>query len=165
LDPNKADDEDVVAIVIVATALFVPPSTNEDGEIVHCAPDGTPVLDKVTLWLNPPCGISVNLKIAVPPAATVTFPGDPSKAKPWLVPGEMTATVVEPQIDPVQALTVADPTATPKTTPLLVESFVMPLLLPESFVTVTTVVSEELQIAEASICVLLSPNVPVAVRA
>jgi len=162
-DLNSADDEGVVAIVTVAAALFVPPSVSEGGEIVHSAPGGTPAQDKVTLWLKPPCGISVNLNMADPPAVTVTLPGDPNNAKPW-PPGETTVTVVEPQTSPVQALTVEDPTPTPKTTPLLVESFVMPLLLPESFVTVTTVLSEVLQIAEGSVCVLLSLNVPVAAR-
>jgi len=151
--------------MVTVAALAVPPSVSEGGEIVHTAPGGTPAQDKVTLfWLKPPCGISVNLNVAVPPAVTVTLPGDPNKAKPWPVPGETTFTVVEPQISPVQALTLEDPTATPKTTPLLVESFVMPLLLPESFVTVTTVLSEVLQIAVASVCVLLSLNVPVAAR-
>ena len=76
-----------------------------------------------------------------------------------------TVTVVEPQKVPVQAVTVVEPAATPKTTPLLLESLVTPLLLPESFVTVATVLSKELQIAETSVCVLPSPNVPVATRA
>jgi len=85
--------------------------------------------------------------------------------KPWLPPGEMTVTVVEPQTTPAQAVTVAVPTATPKTTPLLVESLAIPLLLPESFVTVATVLSEEFQITEARVCVLLSLNVPIATSA
>jgi hypothetical protein len=76
-----------------------------------------------------------------------------------------TATLVEPQISPVHAFKVADPRFTPKTTPLLVESFVMPLLLPESFVTVAMVLSEEPQIADTRVCVLESLNVPVAVIA
>src|SRR5579864_7412146 len=99
------------------------------------------------------------------PGAIVRLAGDPDKVKALLVPEETTVTVVEPQIAPAHALTVDVPAATPKTTPLLVESFVMPLLLPESLVTVATVVSEELQITDASDCVLLSLNVPVGVSA
>lgn len=91
--------------------------------------------------------------------------GDSNNAKSLLVPPEITVTVVEPQMAPVQALTLAVPGATAKTTPLLVESLVTPLLLPESLVTVATVPSEEFQITEASVCVLLSLKMPVATRA
>jgi hypothetical protein len=164
-DVNRAADEAVVVTVTVAVGLFFPPGVSKEGEIVHRVPGGIPAQDNVIFWLKPPSGININENVAIPPALTVIFPGDPNKVKLWPVPGETTVTVVEPQISPAQALTVDDPTATPKRTPLLVESFVMPLLLPESFVTVTTVLSEELQIAEASVCVLLSLNVPTATRA
>jgi len=165
LELNNAVDEAWVVIVTVVLALCAPLSVSWEGEIAHCAPGGSPPHDNVTLWLKPPRGISTKENVAVPPGATVRLPGDPNNAKPWPVPGEITVTVVEPQMAPAQALTVAVPGATPKTTPLLVESLVIPLLLPESFVTVATVLSEEFQITEARVCVLLSLNVPIATSA
>src|SRR5277367_3021700 len=61
---------------------------------------------------------------------------------------------VEPQIVPVHALIVAEPTARPKATPRF----------PESFDMVMTGVFDELHVTEAKFCVLLSLNVPVATK-
>jgi hypothetical protein len=66
----------------------------------------------------------------------------------------VTATVVKPQIEPAQALTVGDPVATAKAWPKLVESFVK----------VVNVLSEELHVADDSTWVLLSLKVPVATK-
>ena len=62
--------------------------------------------------------------------------------------------VVEPQIVPVHALIVAEPTAKPKATPRF----------PESFDMVMTGVFDELHVTEARVCVLLSLNVPDATK-
>lgn len=62
--------------------------------------------------------------------------------------------VVVPHTAPVQALTVVVPAARAYAAPRLLASSVMP----------TTVVFDELQVTEASCCVLLSLNVPVAVK-
>ena len=61
---------------------------------------------------------------------------------------------VEPQIVPVHALIVAEPTAKPKATPRF----------PKSFDMLMTGVFEELHVTEAKVCVLLSLNVPVATK-
>ena len=74
-------------------------------------------------------------------------------------------TVVEPQIVPAHAVRITVPGATPETTPLFVESLVIPLLLPESLVTVATVLSEEVQIADASCTLLLSLKIPIVTSA
>src|SRR5208282_1589841 len=65
-----------------------------------------------------------------------------------------TVIVVEPHNEPVHALTVADPVATATTLPRLVASFA----------TLAIVLSEEFQVTETRVCVLLSLNVPVAVK-
>src|SRR5438309_5010947 len=111
--------------------------------------------DNMKIWLNPVCGVTVIENLAVSPAAVVRLRGDPVSENLRLPPGAPMVMVVEPQIVPAQAVKIAVPGAIPKTTPLFVESFVMPLLLPESFDTVATVVSEELQITEAICSVLL----------
>jgi hypothetical protein len=61
---------------------------------------------------------------------------------------------VEPQIEPVHALRVVEPVVTAKATPRSLESLE----------TVAMVLLEELHVAEAKVCVLLSLNVPVAVK-
>ena len=67
---------------------------------------------------------------------------------------ETTVIVVEPQIEPVHALTVVEPVATPKVTPRLLESLE----------TVATAALDVLHVTEAKVCVLLSLNVPLAPR-
>jgi hypothetical protein len=69
-----------------------------------------------------------------------------------VIEGAGTVTVVEPQIDPVQAAIVVEPEANAKALPKSVESFV----------TVATELLEEVQLADARFCVELSANVPVA---
>ena len=137
----------------------------EDGVIAHRAPAGSPPHDNLTGRLNPFCAVRIKENVAVPPRTTVKVPGDPLNKKPCPAPGKTTVTVVEPQTDPAHAVIVAVPADTPRTTPLLVESLPTPLLLPEFFVIGATVSSEELQIAEARVCVLLSLKVPVATKA
>lgn len=151
-----------MVIVNAAVAEVFALSVKEDGEILHLAPGGSAPHDKVTTWLNPFCGVNIIENVAASPAAMVRLAGDPLSENPWLPPGGPTVTVVEPQTVPAHAVKIAVPGATPQTTPLFVESFVIPLLLPESFVTVATVVSEELQITEVSCSVLLSLNAPIA---
>jgi len=68
--------------------------------------------------------------------------------------GTTTPRVVDPQIDPVHALTVVEPFATQVATPWLLESLEI----------VAMVLLEELHVTEAKVCVLLPLNVPVAVK-
>jgi hypothetical protein len=66
----------------------------------------------------------------------------------------VTVKAVEPQIDPVHAWIVADPGWMAKAAPELVASLV----------TDTTAILEERHITEASVCVVLSVYVPVAMN-
>lgn len=151
-----------VAIVNAAVAVVFALSAREDGEIVHRAPGGSAPHENVTVWLKPFCDVNINENVAASPGAMVRLPGEPLRENPWLAPGGPTVTVVEPQTVPAHAVNIAVPGAIPKTAPLFVESFVIPLLLPESFVTVATVESEELQTTEDSCSVLSSLKVPIA---
>src|ERR1039457_2164113 len=69
--------------------------------------------------------------------------------------GGPTVAIVDPHTEPAHALTVAVPPTAPRAyaSPESVSSLVM----------LTAAVSEELQVTEASCCVLLSLNVPVAI--
>jgi len=155
LELKVAAGEPVVVIVTAALAGLPWLGFGEEDEIVHRAPGGSPPQENVTGWLTPFCAVNVIENVAAPPAAMVILPGDPLNEKPWLPPGEVTVTVVDPQLVPAQAVTAAVPAATANTTPLLVESLPV-LLLAESLVMVATVESEELQITDASVCLLLS---------
>jgi hypothetical protein len=148
-------------VLIVRVALFVA-AVRKAGEIVHVAPTGSPAQNKATFPLKPPFGISNIENVAVPPGFTIRLAGDPTSAKLWSEPEGSTVTMVEPHIVPAQALTVDDPGDAPKTTPLFVDSLVMAWSLPESFVTSTDAEFDELQTTEASTCVLLLLNVPMA---
>ena len=56
---NNAAAADVVCTVTIAFGLPGPLTVNRAGEIVHCAPGGTPVHDSGTGRLNPFRGLSV----------------------------------------------------------------------------------------------------------
>jgi hypothetical protein len=166
LEPESAVNEaPAVVIVTLPVAGLLGRGAREDGVIVHRAAGGSWPHKNVTGWLNPFCAVRTTEKVAVSPWFTVRLPGDPFNENPGLPLGEPTVTIVEPQIDPAQALIVAVPGDIPKTRPLFAESLPMPLLLPESLVVVATTLLEELQITEASVCVLLSLKVPTATSA
>jgi hypothetical protein len=90
------------------------------------------------------------------PAMETEAPTGPAFGVKVVMIGSAGTTViaVEPQIVPAHALIVAEPTAKPKATPRF----------PESFDMVMTGVFEELHATEAKVCVLLSLNVPVAIK-
>jgi hypothetical protein len=153
-----------VGVKVTRTAHVPPMGTEWQVLLVTVKSPTTPMPLKLSVWLPVFVTVIVCAELATPTteAANFTLEG---LTLAVALPGpqaDETVTLVEPQISPVQAFKVADPTFTPKTTPLLVESFVMPLLLPESFVMVAMVLSEELQIADTKVCVLESLNVPVA---
>jgi len=84
-----------------------------------------------------------------------TVPTGPETGdKPVMLGGGSTVTVVEPQSEPVHALTVTEPVAAATALPRSLASFEI----------VAIVLSEEFQVTEARVCVLLSLNVPVAVK-
>ena len=89
------------------------------------------------------------------PASVTELPAGPEMGDKEVISGSETTTVsvVEPHIVPVHAPTVVVPVASPSATPRLLESLEI----------VATVFVEELHVTEASVCVLLLLNVPVAV--
>jgi len=101
---------------------------------------------------------------ALPELLRVTDCAEPVVPTPWLpkdkevgerlTPGAATVTGVEPHTPPVHAVRVTEPAATAKA---------VPELLP-SLLTVSTVALEEPQVTEASCCVLLLLNAPVAMK-
>jgi len=93
------------------------------------------------------------------PPASSYISNVPPEASPHTLPRirllwGATVTVVEPQIEPAQAVMVADPAESPYAWPRLLSSLVM----------VATALLEELQVAEARICVPPPLKVPVAVK-
>jgi hypothetical protein len=86
------------------------------------------------------------------PAMVTGLPMMPVLGVSEAIEGAGTVTVVEPQIDPVQAEIVVEPEANAKALPKSVESFV----------TVAMELLEEVQLADARFCVELSAKVPVA---
>jgi hypothetical protein len=64
----------VVVMVTVAVAAFVPLGVRGEGETLHVAFEGAPEQASDTAWLNPPCGVTLSVKVVDWPAVTVREP-------------------------------------------------------------------------------------------
>jgi hypothetical protein len=143
-------------------ALLVTPPTRTT-MLPVVAPLGTNTTMLVALQLITVARTPLNVTVLDPsiapkpePAIVSSDPTGPELADKaaMLGAGATTVTAVEPQIEPVHALTVAEPNASPKPTPWLLESLE----------TVAMTVLEELHVTEANVCVLLLLNVPMATK-
>lgn len=126
------------------------------------APTGTDAVMVVLLQLAGVAAIPLNVIVLLPcelpklaPLMVMSVPTTPLAGDiPEMLGNAATVTVVVPQIDPSQALTVLVPNATPVALPRLLASLL----------TVATVGAEELHVIDSNVCVLLSLKVPVAVK-
>jgi len=63
-------------VVATVTLTFVAAERlTEDGEVVQVASEGSPEHEIETIWLNPPCGVSVRVYFAEEPGLTDAVPG------------------------------------------------------------------------------------------
>ena len=150
----EALTEPDAASIVVAPTLEVEAKPFDPGALLIVA---TPVADElhvtvlVRFCMLPSLYVCVAVNCCVVPKAIEGFVGamvnDTSAGGP-------TVTVVEPHTEPAQALTVAEPAAAASAVPRLLASSV----------TLTATGFDELQLTEASCSVLLSLNVPIAVK-
>ena len=159
----------------------VMPEINGVGSTVNCARLlAAPLTVTITLPVVVSVGTTAVIAVGVQLLAEATIPSTVTVLAPSMVPkpsplittlepagpelgdrlrmlgfGATTDAVVDPQMAPVQAVTLADPTAKPAATPWL----------PESLDTVRADKLEELQVADASACVPFPLKVPVAEKA
>jgi hypothetical protein len=69
--------EGVVVDTVAVAVMAVVPSVNVTvgGAMVHVAADGAPVQPSATIWLKPPAGVTVTVKVPLAPCATVSVVG------------------------------------------------------------------------------------------
>jgi hypothetical protein len=75
-DGGRTIEGVVVDTVAVAVTAVVPSvGVTVVGAIVHVAADGAPVQPSATVWLKPPAGVTVTVKVPLAPCATVSVVG------------------------------------------------------------------------------------------
>lgn len=76
--PEGPRDAAEGAVVVIVRTLVTgePLGVTDGGANEHCDKAGRPKQEKFTVWLKPPTGVTVKLKIALPPALTVALEGE-----------------------------------------------------------------------------------------
>ena len=155
---------DVSVITVNVTPLLDRPATvTTTGPVV--APEGTVTLRLVALALVTVAAVPLKVTASdagvvekFAPTIVTEAPAAPEVGDRLVMLGvgvaRKTVAVVEPQIEPVHAVTVVVPVVRPSAKPRS----------PESLEMLATAVLEELHVTEARVCVPLSPKVPFAVR-
>jgi hypothetical protein len=78
---DSIETEGAVVVTVSVLVAGPPLAVSDAGANEHCDSAGRPVQAKLTVWLKPPSGVTVKVKVAVPPALMVALAGDAETLK------------------------------------------------------------------------------------